>query len=168
MFLAKKNHEISSQKCQSIDVSGFYGTHKQLSSGFTNIASYFLTAKELRLTWLCNLQERQIIEKVGFPQKIVANTQLISSKIRFPSHTLLTDERHLRIIDYDFIFNGSKVIAQTRLRKPIILWPIASVILHNTQKCNAFWLPGAESFSNHIHVCYEWLWSNNFSAATIP
>ena len=47
---------------------------------------------------LCNLQEQLIIENVDFPQKIFASTQLISPQIRFPSHTLLTDERHERIM----------------------------------------------------------------------
>ena len=138
--------------------------HRKFPSGSTNIVSYFLTGKELRLTWfmiICNLQEQQIIEKVGFPQMIFANTQLISTQIRFTSHTLLTEERIL--ISSSFC---SKVIVQIRLTKPII-WPIASRhFTHNTQNCNDFWLPGAESFSNRI--CYEWFRSNNYSAATIP
>ena len=50
--------------------------------------------------------------------------------------------------NFDFIFIGSEVIVQKRLRILITLWPIASRSRHLTRrhKCDEFWLPGAESF----------------------
>ena len=46
----------------------------------------------------------------------------------------------------DLNFIGSEVTAQTRLRIPITLWPIASHHLTGRKKCDDVWLPGTESF----------------------
>ena len=46
----------------------------------------------------------------------------------------------------DFIFIGSAVTIQKRLRMPITLWPIALRHLTRHEKCEDFWHPGDESF----------------------
>ena len=46
----------------------------------------------------------------------------------------------------DFIFIGSDVTTQTRLKMSITLWPIALRHLTQRKKCDDFWLPGVKSF----------------------
>ena len=62
----------------------------------------------------------------------------------------------------EFIFIGPKVTAQTRLRMPITLLPIA---LHHLKKDH--WLPVAESFPTmYYNICV--ILQLSFSAAIIP
>ena len=100
----KKNREINSQKCPSLVVGGLNGAHGKLASCFTNVASYFWTGWELRRTRFFSNPKISNCGKIGkneFPSKHHANkmlhtyTQLIVLKTRFPSHTLLTQERIL-------------------------------------------------------------------------
>ena len=76
---------------------------------------------------------------MGFTRNIFANTllhiptQLIApksnSQVLYPGHRRRT---------LDFIFSGSEVTAQTMLRVPITLWPIASRHLTQHKKCDDF------------------------------
>ena len=137
-----------------------YNIHGKLYSGFTNMASYFWTGREL--TWCKAIQEQQINRQ----KWISLQRDLCKDIITYLYSTVFTPNQipksylaHRRK-NIDFILFGSNVIAQTRLRKLIALWPMASRHFTRHKKCNDFLLPGAESFPTIIW--YEWFRSYNF------
>ena len=60
---------------------------------------------------------------------------MVELQIRFPSHTLLAEQRSLILSSF-----------VQMLRMPITFWPIASRHLTLSKKCDDFWLSGTESF----------------------
>ena len=81
-------------------VGGCHGAHEKLPSDFTNMAN--LIFNNPRTANYCK------VEKNRFPSKHVckSNTllhisaQLIALQIRYPRHTLLTEERILTLFSY--------------------------------------------------------------------
>ena len=117
-ILSAKNHEIIRQKIsERIAVGSFYWTHGQLASRFTKMA------------WCSFIQAKNtVISNPG-----TANYWKKSKNVFHFKHLCIhcTQKQILKWCpahkgkNLDFIFIGSEVTTQTRLKLPITLWTAA-------------------------------------------
>ena len=118
-YFSKKKHEISSQKCRRF----LRDTQEIILRVHKYSFILFNRQRTAASMIICNLKEQQIIDKVGFPQMILANTQLISTQFRFTKSYLAHRWKNL-----DFIFILLKSYSPNKVKKAhhIMTYSVAS------------------------------------------
>ena len=123
--------------------------HGKLASGFTNMALYFWTDYELRLTQFSATKKLQFIgnkAKKGFLRNIFANTLLhnynptVELQFRFPSHTLLTGEGIL------ILFSLAEKLHSKKVKNADYIMTYSAASFDATQKMWWSLVSWAESF----------------------